>query len=178
MSTRLGAMATVRAIRSGVCNISMEPAALLQGLLSIVRGKSGEMSLVQTLVLVLCCAASHAFEEGRHDEDATYPFCGGAVHNGSPVRTLNANAHGATQLPKGIRGLAMCNNTDFQVKPDHEPHSRQGCENPNPLGDCACLVASPKPCAGCFEHCALKPLALSCALHTLTCGPAFIPRQP
>jgi hypothetical protein len=38
VSTRLGAMTTVRAIRSGVCTISSEP-AVLQGLLSIVASE-------------------------------------------------------------------------------------------------------------------------------------------
>lgn len=90
------------------------------------------MRILRTLVLVLCCAASHAFEGGRHEEEGSlYPFCGGTMHNGSPVSTLDANAHGATQLPKGTHGVAMCNNTDFQVKSDHEPH-RPRPPQPNP----------------------------------------------
>lgn len=49
------------------------------------------------------------------DEAASYPFCGGALHSGSPVSTRTEDAHGATELPMGTHGVAMCNNTDLQV---------------------------------------------------------------
>jgi hypothetical protein len=119
------------------------------------------------LVLVLCCAASHAIEEGRDEEDGTaYPFCGATIHNGSPVSTLNANAHGAMQLPKGTRGVAMCNNTDFQVR--NSPmnttaralRNRTGLRNPPNWATHRDWYLLLNPAQG---FCA------SCALHSLSC---------
>jgi hypothetical protein len=39
-------------------------------------------------------------------------------------------------------------------------------------------VAPPTSCAECFEHHAPKLSPLPCALHSLTCGPSFIPVNP